>query len=112
MELENKYVGSQYNSLCEYFCELTEVLDNITKKKITSRRHYILGKPCDFKDKVLPIRIPGSTVGAVFIDDNNTIIRVEIDNNYYKDIYPKDINIILRKYVGDEIVIKHDLIET
>ena len=33
MELENKYTGSEYNSFCEYFCELTELLDNITEKK-------------------------------------------------------------------------------
>ena len=33
MELENKYAGSEYNSFCEYFCELTELLDNITEKK-------------------------------------------------------------------------------
>lgn len=42
MELENKYAGSEYNSFCEYFCELTELLDNITEKRRLSRRHYIL----------------------------------------------------------------------
>lgn len=108
MEFENKYVGSKYNSLCEYFCELTELLDNITEKKRLSRRHYILAKPCDFADGVLPIRLPGSTVGGVFIDKNNVITKVQIDGNYYKDIYPKDINKMLERYVGEKITVTYD----
>lgn len=108
MELENKYVSSEYNSFCEYFCELTEFLDNITEKKRLSRRHYILGLLCDFSDGVLPIRLPGSTVGGVFIDKNNVITKVQIDGNYYRDIYPKDINEILERYVGEKISVKYD----
>ena len=108
MELENKYAGSKYNELHEYFCELTVFLDNITEKKRLSRRHYILAKPCDFSEGVLPIRLPGSTVGGVFIDKNNVITKVQIVGNYYKDIYPKDINRLLKQYVGEKITIKYD----
>ena len=108
MELENKYVGSEYNSFCEYFCELTELLDNITEKKRFSRRHYILAKPCDFSDGALPIRLPGSTVGGVFIDKDNVITKVQIDGNYYKDIYPEDINEMLEGYVGEKITVTYD----
>ena len=108
MELENKYVGSKYNELHEYFCELTEFLDNITEKKRLSLRHYILALSCDFADGVLPIRLPGSTVGGVFIDKDYVITKVLIDGNYYKDIYPKDINRLLKQYVGEKITIKYD----
>lgn len=108
MELENKYAGSEYNSSCEYFCELTEFLDNITEKKRLSRRHYILALPCDFADGALPIRLPGSTVGGVFIDENNVITKVQIDGNYYKGIYPKNINKMLERYVGEKITVKYD----
>lgn len=108
MELENKYVGSKYNSFCEYFCELTEFLDNITERKRLSQRHYILGLPYDFKEGSLPIRLPGCTVGGVFIDKNNVIIKVLIDGNYYKDIYPKHINEMLERYVGEKITVKYD----
>ena len=108
MELENKYAGSKYNSFCEYFCELTEFLDNITEKKRLSRRHYILALPCDFADGVLPIRLPGSTVGGVFIDENNVITKVVIDGNYYKNIYPGNINEMLERYVGEKISVKYD----
>lgn len=108
MELENKYVGSKYNELHEYYCELTEFLDNITEKKRLSRRHYILALSCDFDGGLLPIRLPGSTVGGVFIDKNNIITKVKIDGNYYKDIYPKDINKMLEKYVGEKITVKYD----
>ena len=108
MELENKYAGSKYNGFCEYFCELTEFLDNITEKKRLSCRHYILGLPCDFADGALPIRLPGSTVGGVFIDKNNVITKVQIDGNYYKDIYPKDINKMLERYVGEKITVTYD----
>ena len=108
MELENKYAGSEYNSFCEYFCELTEFLDNITEKKRLSRRHYILAKPCDFAECVLPIRLPGSTVGGVFVDKDHVIIKVLIDGNYYKNIYPEDINEMLEGYVGEKITVKYD----
>ena len=108
MELENKYVGSKYNSFYEYFCELTEFLDNITERKRYSLRHYIVALSCDFTDGVLPIRLPGSTVGGVFIDKDYVITKVQIDGNYYKDIYPKNINEILERYVGEKITIKYD----
>ena len=88
MELENRYVGSEFNSLCEYFCELTELLDNITEEKKLSSRYYILGLPYDFKSKVLPIRLPGSTVGVLFLDRNNVITKVQIDVDYHKNISP------------------------
>ena len=42
MELENKYAGSKYNELHEYFCELTEFLDNITEKKIVDNINGVL----------------------------------------------------------------------
>ena len=73
-----------------------------------SRRHYILAKPCDFSDKVLPIRLPGSTVGGIFLDKNNVITKVLIDGNYYKDMYPKNINEMLERYVGEKITVKCD----
>ena len=108
MELENKYVGSKYNELHEYFCELTEFLDNITEKKRLSRRHYILALSCDFADGALPIRLPGSTVGGVFLDKDNVITKVQIDGNYYKDIYSRNINEMLERYVGEKITGKYD----
>lgn len=108
MELENKYVGSKFNGLCEYFCELTEFLDNIADEKRLSRRHYILGKPYNFESKVLPIRRTGSTVGRVFIDKNNVITKVLMDGIYHNDIYPKDIHKMLERYVGKKIFIKYD----
>lgn len=108
MELENKYVGSKYNSLCEYFCELTEVLDAISNKKRVGRRHYVLAKEFCFKSRCLPIRIPGCTVGGIFIDDNNVIVNIIIEENYYKNIYPKDINKIVSRYIGEKIIIKRD----
>ena len=106
MKLENKYAGSKYEKLCEYYCELTELLDDITEKKRLSMKHYILALPYDFADGVLPIRLPGSTVGGVFIDKNKVIIKVQIDGNYYKNIYPENINEILEKYKGEKIAFK------
>lgn len=108
MGLENKYAGSEYNSFCEYFCELTEFLDNIIEKKRPSRRHYVLGLPCNFSGGVLPIRLPGSTVGGVFLDKDKVITKVQIDGNYYKDIYPEGINEMLEEYVGEKISVKYD----
>lgn len=109
MELVNKYAGSKYNELHEYFCEVTKFLDNITERKRSLMlKHYILALPCDFSGGVLPIRLPGSTVGGVFIDKNNIITKVIIDGNYYKDIYPENINETLKKYVGEKVTVKHN----
>lgn len=80
----------------------------LRKRKRLSRRHYILALPCDFADGALPIRLPGSTVGGVFIDENNVITKVQIDGNYYKDIYPKNINEMLERYVGEKIAVTYD----
>lgn len=54
------------------------------------------------------LRLPGSTVGGVFVDKDHVIIKVLIDGNYYKNIYPEDINEMLEGYVGEKITIKYD----
>lgn len=65
------------------------------------QNHVILLREC------FPIRLPGSTIGGVSIDKDNVITRIQIDGNYYKDIYPKGINKVLDKYIGEKIYIKH-----
>ena len=44
----------------------------------------------------------------MFIDKDNIITKVQIDGNYYKDIYPKDINKMLERYVGEKITVTYD----
>ena len=47
-------------------------------------------------------------LAACFIDKDNIITKVQIDGNYYKDIYPKDINKMLERYVGEKITVTYD----
>ena len=44
----------------------------------------------------------------MFVDKGQVITKVQIDGNYYKDIYPKNINEMLERYVGEKITIKYD----
>lgn len=106
MRLINKYAGSALQNLNNYYCELTEFLDKVTEKKRPSIRHYILAMQYNFDKGVFPIRLPGSTVGEVHVNEDQVITNVQIDGNYYKDIYPADINEMLEKYLGEKMVIK------
>lgn len=44
----------------------------------------------------------------MFVDKDHVIIKVLIDGNYYKNIYPEDINEMLEGYVGEKITVKYD----
>lgn len=87
----------------EYRCIITKKLDEITgiadKQHIYGMfHHYVLAdKYCKDK-KCLAIRIPGRTIGAIFID-NNTITKVTIDRAAMST-YPADINDQMQEFVG------------
>lgn len=57
--------------------------------------------------KCYPIRLPGSTVGVLFLDRNNVITKVQIDVDYHKNISP-NLNEMLERYVGKKITVKYD----
>ena len=91
----------------EYTCELTKELDslaNLTDKEFYDIfYHYILADEYCKKEKCLAIRVPGGTVGGIWIDDNNVITKIVIDTDYVVKTYPSDINEIMQKFVGEVI---------
>lgn len=66
-------------------------------------RHYILATNSYKKDHLYAIRIPGGTVGDIETDNNDIILNLTIDVNYVVRTYPKNINEIIQKYIGEKI---------
>lgn len=104
MRLENKYKGSKYESLTEYFCDITRFLDEQAKVPNSRWRHYVyLGRHYSDKEKCLAVRIPGGTVDGIWLDDDNKIVKIEVDTNYVVRTYPDDINELLKKFIDEKI---------
>lgn len=92
----------RYKELHEYYSELTLYLDKLAEfKPETLLKHYILMD----NSKCLAIRIPGGTVGGIWIDNDYKIIDILIDTNYIVHTYPSDINEKMKKYIGEKIEI-------
>lgn len=85
----------------EYTCDLTRFLDQ--QAGLTGRMaHYILDDPFE-KDggvKLYPIRIPGGTVGALWLDKNSHIIKTALDTGYVVKTYPMDIREKITRFAG------------
>lgn len=86
----------------DYRCDLTRELDSLAKlsekEHYRSFYHYILADDWCKEKKCLAIRVPGRTVGGVWIDDNNIITKIVIDSSY-----PSNINDSIQKFVGEVI---------
>jgi len=110
LHLALKYAGIYVRD--EYFCELTRELDSLAGiKRERLWKHYILADNGFIKDRRLPIRIPGGTVGGISIDDDYVITDLIVDTNYVVKTYPKDINEILKKYIGYKLVFVEDKVD-
>lgn len=60
----------------------------------------------DMKQRLLYIRIPGGTVGNIFLDKTeNIIMKITIDTDYVVDSYPENVQEYVQKYVGEKIEI-------
>ena len=100
---------AQYKMRNKFICSLTQELDTLAKFDEESLyKHYIMIE--DFmiedyfkKEKVIPIRVPGGTVGGVYVDDNLVINKVIVDTTYVVKTYPANINDIVTKYVGERL---------
>lgn len=103
MKLINKYPNSKYSRMKEYFCDITYELDRLANiKPDTHRKHYVLNDYVN-DEHCLPIRIPGGTLGGVWLDDDNVITKIHVDTNYVVKNYPADVNEHLKKFIGQKI---------
>lgn len=103
MKLNNRRMYLQN----EYRCELTKELDFLAK--LTDEGfydvfyHYILADCWCKKEKCLAIRVPGGTVGGIWLDEENRIKEISIDTGYVVKTYPDNINELVQKYIGEVI---------
>ena len=71
--------------------------------------HYILATESDMEHRLLCIRIPGGTVGNIFLDKTENIItKIKIDTDYVVDSYPENVQEYVQKYVGEKIEISDE----
>ena len=109
MKLLNKYSGTKYESMNEFFCDITSELDILAGivgyADAHIMRHYVLANDYTIKNRILAIRIPGGTVGGIWIDDNNTITKIVVDEKCIVKTYPPNINVMLEKYIGESMEI-------
>lgn len=107
MILRNVYSFPVKSRLKRYYCRLTKELDILARIDPDTRYyHSIIVSDIDIKKRCLPIRVPGTTVGGICLDDNNVITKVEVESDgYICKNYPEDINEILEKYIGEMIEI-------
>lgn len=88
-------------------CDLTYLLDELALLDqmpcYDLHHHYILIDNIALEEKILPIRVPGGTVGAVWINEDNEIIMINIDNDCVVKTYPSNVNELMQKFVGEII---------
>lgn len=93
----------------QFVCDLTKELDGITGMDRDHMLddfyvHYLLIDSYTLKyiKEGIAIRVPGCTIGGIWIDENNIITRISINSNRIVK-YPEDINEIMKKYIGVKI---------
>ena len=110
MKLRNRNKYDTWLSRNEYFSEITDELDSLAginvEKSFYHFGHYILADNTCIRNKVLAIRIPGRTVGGIWIDDDNIITKIFVDTEYIIKTYPSDVNKQIGKFVGKTIEFK------
>lgn len=72
--------------------------------------HYIMVNDHFIDIGRLPIRVPGATVGCIYINKNNLITKVVIDKDFYIS-YPKNVNKLVKKFVGEKLDFKEEKYE-
>lgn len=99
MVLKDKYDNKSY------YCKLTKDLDHCAgfDKAYKYYKHYLL----DYRNvngfHNFPIRVPGRTVGGIWVDEHNVIVNIKIDRNYVVKTYSDELDTIIEKYIGKKI---------
>ena len=93
----------------EFRCDLTRHLDELSQISQSPYydiyHHYILIDKIALEEQILAIRVPGGTVGAIWIDENNKIVMVKVDKDYVVKTYPLNVNEIIAEFIGETIEI-------
>ena len=90
----------------EYYCNLTEELDQCAgfdTKKDRHYRHYGADYRGEGNFDCISIRVPGGTVGAIWVNENNVITEIKVDTDYVVRTYSNELSDIIQKYIGEKI---------
>lgn len=105
MELTRRKISGEVRKA--WTCEITWFLDQVAG--LDERLHYIVMNDLilfDDEDKgpaTYYIRVPGGTVGSIWLDDGYIIRSIVIDPNYVVESYPANINKQVKKFVGERM---------
>lgn len=102
MILVNAHKGGKFETLEKYLTDITLELDKLGNTQKRWYKHYILANGICKKNRSLPIRVPGLTIGEIRIDQNFAITNVSITDGCLKN-YKRDVNKRLQKYIGEKI---------
>lgn len=106
MELTRRKICGEVRKA--WVCEITWVLDQVAG--LDERLHYIVINDLILFDDEEPatyyIRVPGGTVGSIFLDDDYNIKEIFIDTNYVIDSYPVNINEHVKKFIGERMMVE------
>lgn len=106
MELTRRKICGEVRKA--WVCEITWFLDQVAG--LDERLHYIVINDLILFDDEEPatyyIRVPGGTVGSIFLDDDYNIKEIFIDTNYVIDSYPVNINEQVKKFIGERMMVE------
>lgn len=106
MELKRKKIRGEVRNA--WTCEITWFLDQVAG--LDEKLHYIvINDLILFNDEdpaTYYIRVPGGTVGSIWLDIDHNIRRIFIDTDFVVKSYPEDINEQMKKFIGKRIVIE------
>lgn len=106
MELTRRKICGEVRKA--WVCEITWFLDQVAG--LDERLHYIVINDLILFDDEEPatyyIRVPGGTVGSIFLDDDYNIKEIFIDTNYVIDSYPVNINEHVKKFIGERMMVE------
>ena len=101
MELKRRKMREEVRKA--WTCEITWFLDQVAG--LDERLHYIVINDLILFDDEEPatyyIRVPGGTVGSIFLDDDYNIKEIFIDLNNVVESYPANINKQMKKFIGE-----------
>lgn len=104
MELKRRKIRGEVRNA--WTCEITWFLDQVAG--LDEKLHYIvINDLILFNDEdpaTYYIRVPGGTVGSIWLDDDYNIRRIFIDTDYVIESYPKDINEQVEKFLGERMM--------